>query len=47
MRPDARPTDPCTQEVPKSQQDWYDFIHQLVRHYKGYIHPVRLFAATR
>lgn len=42
----ARPTDPCTQEVPKSQQDWYDFVYQLVRHYKSYVHPVRLFAIS-
>lgn len=42
----ARATDPCTQQVPRSQQDWYDFVYQLVQHYKGYRHPVRLFAIS-
>lgn len=42
----GRPTDPCTQEVPKNQQDWYDFVNQLVRHYQTYRHPVRVFAIS-
>lgn len=35
---------PCTQGVPRSQQDWYDFIYTVVAHYKNFAHPVRIFA---
>lgn len=34
---------PCAQGVPRSQQDWYDFVYTLVLHYKNFAHPVRLF----
>lgn len=40
----ARPSGPCTQEVPRSQSAWGTFISQLVSHYKTFAHPVTNFA---
>jgi len=36
----------CTEEVPRSQQAWSEFVFALVHHYRRAAHPVRHFAVA-